>query len=568
MNIPELFSLFIQHSPIYAYIKSVKPDESRVIFASENFKDMIGISGTEIIGKTMADLFSPEFAEKITADDWKVVSEGKILNVEETLNNRNYITIKFPIVQGSLKLMAGYTIDISERKLSEELLQKSEEKYRSLFNSMSEGFCLHEIIYNEKGQPSNYRILDANLAYENILGIKKQDAIGKKATEVYHVKEPPFLEAYSKVALSGESIHFETYFAHMQRSFSITVFSPVKGKFATIFEDITERKMAESNLRTASDRLSLAISSVKLGIWDWNVRDNFMTWDARMFELYGITQASCTQTIEDWENALHPEDKKKALEECNLALSGIKDFNTTFRICHPDGKIVYIKADGKVIRDHEGKATRMIGINRDITDQKRMEEELRKAQKLESLGILAGGIAHDFNNLLSGFFGYLSLADSYFSHNQIENGRRKLKESISLIEQIKSLSNQLMTFSKGGAPVRKVINLSPLIKSICEFTVTGSNVSCQYDIDPDLNPCNCDGNQINQAISNIIINAKQAMPSGGQILISAKNILLKPEQFPDHQGNFLMISIKDSGSGIPKEIMNNIFDPFFSTKET
>ena len=207
-----------------------------------------------------------------------------------------------------------------------------------------------------------------------------------------------------------------------------------------------------------------------------------------------------------------------------------------------------------------------------ITDQKRLEEEHRKmelqiqhTEKLESLGILAGGIAHDFNNLLSGIFGYIELAKKKSTEKQIID---YLTKAVSTIDRARGLTQQLLTFAKGGNPVRKTGRLFPFIQEVVVFALSGSNVAWSIDIPVDLWPCEFDRTQIAQCIDNLVINARHAMPTGGTIFVSASNVILNENKIATlPEGCYVKIAIQDNGTGISQEILPRIFDPFFTTKQ-
>ncbi|HHI03268.1 MAG TPA: response regulator [candidate division Zixibacteria bacterium] len=205
-------------------------------------------------------------------------------------------------------------------------------------------------------------------------------------------------------------------------------------------------------------------------------------------------------------------------------------------------------------------------INRDITDKRLLEEELNKAGRLESIGILAGGIAHDFNNILTAILGNISLAKMYaVPESEID---ARLIEAEKASERAQDLTRQLLTFSKGGAPVKKTISIRNVIKESAGFALHGSNVKAAYDIPDDLPPVNADTGQISQVINNLIINANQAMPDGGTINISAKNVDIgQSDLLSLKEGQYVRIIISDEGTGIPEEHINRIFDPYFTTKQ-
>ena len=199
-------------------------------------------------------------------------------------------------------------------------------------------------------------------------------------------------------------------------------------------------------------------------------------------------------------------------------------------------------------------------------ERNQIEEELIKIRKLESLGILAGGIAYDFNNMLTAIIGNISLAKIFTK--QGERAYQLLIESEKASLRAKGLTRQLLTFAKGGGPIKKTVFLKNLIKDTISFTLSGSKTRCKFLIQEDLYPVEVDEGQISQAINNIIINADQAMPEGGVIEIDCKNITISEENTSSlKKGRYIRIAIKDTGTGIPKELLHKIFDPYFTTKQ-
>ncbi|MFZ5993407.1 MAG: ATP-binding protein [Thermodesulfobacteriota bacterium] len=231
-----------------------------------------------------------------------------------------------------------------------------------------------------------------------------------------------------------------------------------------------------------------------------------------------------------------------------------------------DGKEIPVLISASVRKDREGKTIHIVSTARDITERKKMEENLLKAQKLESVGILAGGIAHDFNNILTGILGNIGLAMIHMQSEDIAFKRLAAAEKAAL--QARDLTQHLLTFSRGGAPVKKAASITELLRDSVMFALTGSNVQCEFSIPADLRPLDVDEGQINQVINNLIVNALQAMPEGGTIKVGAENIIVGAGQgLPLKEGAYVKISIEDEGIGISKAHLQKIFDPYFTTKQ-
>lgn len=228
-----------------------------------------------------------------------------------------------------------------------------------------------------------------------------------------------------------------------------------------------------------------------------------------------------------------------------------------------DGTERIVADSGSPIRDKESKIIGVVLVFRDVTEKRKMEEELQKAERLESIGLLAGGIAHDFNNILAAI-----LLSAQFAKTLVGEDAVKYMETIEKgIYRATSLTQQLLTFAKGGAPIKKTASIKELLKETAEFVLSGSNIRCKFSMAADLFSTEIDRAQISQVINNLVLNAEQAMPEGGIIEIKAENMVLEEEGLCLKEGKYIKISIKDEGVGIPRKEFARIFDPYFTTKQ-
>jgi len=229
-----------------------------------------------------------------------------------------------------------------------------------------------------------------------------------------------------------------------------------------------------------------------------------------------------------------------------------------------DGSVLPIEQNCSIIEYDT--QTAILCVARDISERKRLDEERLRSQKLESLGVLAGGIAHDFNNLLTGILGNLSLAKADLP----ETGpvAERLAETEKATLRARDLTQQLLTFAKGGAPIKTEASLAELIQDATGFAVRGTKAVCEYDCAEDLWLAEVDTGQLSQVLQNLVINAVHAMPEGGAIRLAARNLTVNPGELPLTPGKYVLITIRDHGIGIPPEHLAKMFDPYFTTKQS
>ncbi len=230
-----------------------------------------------------------------------------------------------------------------------------------------------------------------------------------------------------------------------------------------------------------------------------------------------------------------------------------------------DGSALFAQVAVHTVRDRLGQPVCLMASCIDITERRRMRDGLQRAEKLESLAVLAGGIAHDFNNLLTGLYGNIELAKMELPSDSPAN--EFLDEVRRTFERAKDLTQQLLTYAKGSRLAVSEVRVDERLRECCLLSFSGSNIRYKFEVDDDLWPAMADPNQISQVFTNVLINARQAMTDGGEVSIAVENRSLLPGEIAQlPAGKYVRISVRDSGVGIPKEVISKIFDPFFTTK--
>ena len=335
-----------------------------------------------------------------------------------------------------------------------------------------------------------------------------------------------------------------------------------------VFRDVTEQYRMQQELRRKEEQMKLALQGADLGTWDWNVQTGETAFNERWAHMLGYALDEIKPRVRTWSKLVHPDDAADAEQRMQAHLKGETDFyESEHRLQHKDGRWIWMLGKGRVIeRDASGRALRACGTHLDITKRKQTENELLKMQKLESIGTLAGGIAHDFNNLLMALFGNIQMAKSSLPPESY--AAEALTESEQAMDQAIRLTRQLLTFSRGGAPVLEVVDIGRMVEETVRFDLSGSQVKPLIEYPEDLWHARADKGQVQQVISNLVINAAQAMAGGGCLHVCLSNAETGHGEIAGlAPGRYVRVAIRDEGSGIDPKHLEKIFDPYFTTKQ-
>jgi PAS domain S-box-containing protein len=536
---------------------------------------LFGYSSAEAVGKPILMLLPPERASE-EADILARIKRGESVEHFETVRVRkDGKRIEVSATISPIKYIGGAVIgaskiarDITERKHAEQLLRESEKNYRTLFESMDEGFCTIEVLFDENNKPMDYRFLDVNPAFGKQTGIP--DARGRRMREIAPQHEEHWFEIYGKIALTGEPARFENEAAQLHRWYDVHAFrvgEPQARQVAIFFLDITERRLSEEALRSSEERFSKAFRASPVAITiSTQAEGRYLDVNDAFLEMVGRKRAEVIgRTAEDlnfWAERSQRVEMLRHLEESGR-VTGLRTQNKT-----STGEIREADVSAELI-ELEGQ-TCVLAITRDITETLKLETQFRQAQKMEAVGRLAGGVAHDFNNLLGVIIGYSDLSLPMLAPESKAN--RYMDQIKKASHRAVGLTRQLLAFSRQQVVFPKILDLNEVVHNVTTMLqrLVGEDVAMSFRPTVPIGLINGDPGQIEQILMNLVVNARDAMPGGGEIIIETGHAELDEHyvfQHPgSHAGQHIVLSVSDTGCGMDEKIKAQIFEPFFTTK--
>lgn len=537
-------------------------------------------SWTTTLGWSEEELLARAFLEFVHVDDREATKAAT-----QSLGEGNYLVQfvnRYRCKDGSYRwlswnsracadrgLIFAVARDVTSQRDTERLIMESERKFRAAVEASP--FGMHMYILNDDEQ---LIFTEANPAADRILGIDHRALEGKNIVDAFPgLRANDVPDRYREVVNSGKPWHAEqTHYADEQivGAYEVHAFQPSPRAVVAQFQDITERKKAEVALVAEKERLAVTLRCIGDGVIATDVKGNIVLmnkiaegltgWkikDAQgknVHEVFVLVDRSTRKTCPSPVEQVLANDHAVQLVDNAVLLSH-------------DGREYRVADSAAPIRNQNSQMIGVVLVFRDITEQEKLENSMRDSQRLESLGVLAGGIAHDFNNLLGGIFGCIDLARCKIDDDS--PAARHLDVALGVFERAKSLTQQLLTFSKGEQPVRKLLAIPELINKAVEFSLSGSSIRVVCEFAEDLRLITADRSQLSQVIDNLLLNAKQAMPDGGVVTVTATNVNESCHIPPDlPMGNYVKIVVSDEGTGISESHLSRIFDPFFTTKSS
>jgi len=509
--------------------------------------------------------------------------------------------------------MIGAMLDLTRVRAAEAALRQSEERFSAILQTIEAAFAIVQVKFDADDRPVDYQFVEVNPAFERQTGV---DLHGKWVTEFAPELERFWFDAYGHVAKTGEPASFESYAHAFGRWFdvrAVRVGAPADRRIAILFNDVTQRHDAEDRLRVSESlarenvqrvQLALAAGAI-IGTWNWDLRTDRFTVDEGFARGFGLDPALGRErlSLEQIITSVHPEDRPGLISAIDEVIARGGAYAHQYRVRRADGRYYWIEANGRVDHSPEGIALSFPGVLIDVEDRRSIEaerdrataalralndtlelrvaertaelihaeEKLRQSQKMEAVGQLTGGLAHDFNNLLAGISGALDLMGMRIAQGRLNDIDKYMLAAQSAAKRAAALTHRLLAFSRRQTLDPRPLDVNLLVEGMTELIqrTVGPSILVETVSAPDLWPASVDASQLENAILNLCINSRDAMPDGGRIIIETANQWLDAEAALANDlpaGEYLSLTVTDTGTGMAPGVIAKAFDPFFTTK--
>jgi two-component system, cell cycle sensor histidine kinase and response regulator CckA len=454
---------------------------------------------------------------------------------------------------------------------AQEALKQSEERFREQAALLD---IAHDAIY--------VRDLDGRITYwnkgaERAYGWAAHEAVGRKVVDLLCTEPSQLQQAEASLLVDGEW-HGEVVKRTKSKGEVVmavrwTAVRNEQGQPTSVLAintDITLQKRAMDTVRAADERMRFVLEAAGVGIWDLDFRTGVLQWSEILEAQHGLQPRTFGRTLQAFMERVHPEDRDAVFATMKAHQSG-GNFSIQHRTLWPDGTVRWLSGAGRIEVGPQGEQLRGVGISLDVTERHMLEAQYQQAQKMEAVGRLASGVAHDFNNLLTVILGFAELitadVDVASQHSM------DLDEVIKAARRATALTKQLLAFSRQQMLHATPLDVNGLITDMMGMLarLIGEDVQVALTLAPGLSPALVDRGQLEQVVMNLVVNARDAMPSGGSVAIETADVTLEPSFFHQTEivpGSYVMLAVTDTGGGMTKEVQRRLFEPFFTTKES
>jgi PAS domain S-box-containing protein len=557
----------------------VVKNHRRIEFVNAAALELLGAAEPEeVVGRSPFAFVHPEERTKVESQlcalleraERPPISEHRVVRVDGTAVTVEATASAFGI--GGSRLAQVILRDVTRRKADEQALRESEERFRLIAETISEVFWMADVNIERMVyvSPAYERVWGRTCRslYENprsFLDAVHPDDLGRVLETLDAEKNigKAFDHEYRIVRPSGETRWI------WERGFPVIGDDGRIRHFVGVAEDITRRRLREQELRESLERFELVARATHDAVWDFNVKTGEAWWADAWYEKYGLPRDE-RPSFERWASHIHPDDHDRVTRSfAQLLQSDDQEWTEEYRYRRANGSYANVVDRAYVVRDPTGKVLRVSGVLEDVTERLTLQAQLQQAARMEAIGRLAGGVAHDFNNLLTVINGHASFIAE--TEGSTPDTTESATQIIDAAERATSLTRQLLLFSRRQALQRTHFDVTDALASMWKMLsrIVGEDVHVEFHLPQHPSFIDADAGMVDQIVLNLVVNARDAMPKGGLLVVSAREVTLS--EVPAHTeavpGRYVCIAVSDTGDGIPPAVLPHIFEPFFSTKE-